>query len=67
MGSIASVLQWHCDSCTSINPTERVTCLRCGKARVLSSVDSREETTESGVGSKSLNSWSSVFVEDTIV
>lgn len=65
MGSIASVLQWHCDSCTSINPTERVTCLRCGKARVLGS--SQDETTESAVGSESLNSWSSVFIEDTIV
>lgn len=29
MGSIASVLQWHCNSCSLINPTDRVTCIRC--------------------------------------
>ncbi|GBP05140.1 Calpain-D [Eumeta japonica] len=36
MGSIASVLQWHCDSCGQINPTESVKCLKCGVKRVSS-------------------------------
>ncbi|XP_041969035.1 calpain-15-like isoform X2 [Aricia agestis] len=34
MGSIASVLQWHCQSCGQINPTESVKCLKCGTKRV---------------------------------
>lgn len=34
MGSIASVLQWHCQSCGQINPTESVRCLKCGTKRV---------------------------------
>ncbi|XP_039294677.1 calpain-D [Nilaparvata lugens] len=33
MGSIASVLQWHCEKCTLINPTEHKKCIRCGKER----------------------------------
>ncbi|XP_075234504.1 calpain-D-like [Lycorma delicatula] len=33
MGSIASVLQWNCDNCTLINPTEHIKCIRCGKQR----------------------------------
>ncbi|XP_049938879.1 uncharacterized protein LOC126413028 [Schistocerca serialis cubense] len=33
MGSIASVLQWHCERCTLINPTERTKCIRCGTNR----------------------------------
>ena len=33
MGSIASVLQWHCEECSLINPTERVNCVRCGFSR----------------------------------
>lgn len=33
MGSNASVLQWHCRNCTSINPTERGSCLVCGDRR----------------------------------
>ncbi|XP_067142757.1 calpain-15-like isoform X2 [Centruroides vittatus] len=33
MGSNASVLQWHCKNCTSINPTERSSCLSCGEKR----------------------------------
>ena len=37
MGSIASVLQWHCERCTLINPTERSDCLRCGVARAAES------------------------------
>ncbi|KAI5639006.1 zn-finger in ran binding protein and others domain-containing protein [Phthorimaea operculella] len=36
MGSIASVLQWHCETCGQINPTESVKCLRCGLKRVSS-------------------------------
>ena len=35
MGSNASVLQWHCRNCTSINPTERGSCLVCGDRRKL--------------------------------
>ncbi|CAH2016099.1 unnamed protein product [Acanthoscelides obtectus] len=34
MGTIASVLQWHCTFCSLINPTERQKCIRCGRARV---------------------------------
>ncbi|XP_050682748.1 calpain-D [Leptidea sinapis] len=34
MGSIASVLQWHCQACGQINPTESVKCLKCGTRRV---------------------------------
>lgn len=33
MGSIASVLQWHCEECSLINPTERLNCVRCGFSR----------------------------------
>lgn len=33
MGSIASVLQWHCSSCSLINPTDRLTCIRCNVHR----------------------------------
>ncbi|CAB3373698.1 Hypothetical predicted protein [Cloeon dipterum] len=35
MGSIASVLQWHCGRCALINPTERPLCARCGHRRLL--------------------------------
>lgn len=33
MGTIASVMQWHCEKCSLINPTEQIKCLRCGSAR----------------------------------
>lgn len=33
MGSIASVLQWHCEQCSLINPTEKINCVRCGSSR----------------------------------
>ncbi|XP_050307838.1 calpain-D-like [Anthonomus grandis grandis] len=33
MGAIASVLQWHCVSCSLINPTEKTKCIRCGTER----------------------------------
>ncbi|XP_044748466.1 calpain-D [Coccinella septempunctata] len=33
MGAIASVLQWHCVSCSYINPTEKLKCNRCGILR----------------------------------
>jgi hypothetical protein len=36
MGSIASVLQWHCSECSLINPTETVQCARCGLSRIKS-------------------------------
>lgn len=29
MGSNASVLQWNCDSCSQINPTETPVCIKC--------------------------------------
>ncbi|XP_033333621.2 calpain-D isoform X1 [Megalopta genalis] len=36
MGSIASVLQWHCSECALINPTESTRCTRCGLTRLRS-------------------------------
>lgn len=36
MGSIASVLQWHCSECALINPTESARCARCGLTRLRS-------------------------------
>lgn len=36
MGSIASVLQWHCQVCGQINPTESVKCLKCETKRISS-------------------------------
>ncbi|XP_033320376.1 calpain-D-like isoform X1 [Bombus bifarius] len=36
MGSIASVLQWHCSECALINPTESTRCARCGLTRLRS-------------------------------
>ncbi|XP_061929812.1 calpain-D isoform X1 [Apis cerana] len=36
MGSIASVLQWHCSECALINPTESTRCARCGITRLRS-------------------------------
>lgn len=36
MGSIASVLQWHCSECALINPTESARCARCGLTRLKS-------------------------------
>lgn len=33
MGSIASVLQWRCEQCSLINPTEKINCVRCGSSR----------------------------------
>lgn len=36
MGSIASVLQWHCSECALINPTESTRCARCGLTRLKS-------------------------------
>ncbi|CAH0388992.1 unnamed protein product [Bemisia tabaci] len=38
MGSIASVLQWNCEKCSSINPTERSSCIRCGELRSVNHV-----------------------------
>ncbi|KAH8025388.1 hypothetical protein HPB51_007700 [Rhipicephalus microplus] len=35
MGSNASVLQWHCKNCTSINPTDSGSCIRCGASRTV--------------------------------
>lgn len=33
MGTIASVLQWTCQNCNLINPTENLKCLNCGHVR----------------------------------
>ena len=33
MGTIASVLQWHCEGCGKINATERAVCFECGTSR----------------------------------
>ncbi|XP_064481462.1 calpain-D-like [Ornithodoros turicata] len=35
MGSNASVLQWYCKHCTSINPTDSGSCIRCDAKRVV--------------------------------
>lgn len=47
MGSIASVLQWHCSECALINPTESARCARCGLTRFRSderaSLDRRQD------------------------
>ncbi|XP_044254204.1 calpain-D-like isoform X1 [Tribolium madens] len=39
MGAIASVLQWHCGSCSLINPTEQLKCIRCGTSREIQHTD----------------------------
>ena len=33
MGTIASVLQWKCETCSKINPTEKSCCFNCGSKR----------------------------------
>lgn len=33
MGALASVMQWYCDACGLINPTEQNKCGRCGAKR----------------------------------
>ncbi|XP_013102672.2 calpain-D [Stomoxys calcitrans] len=33
MGTIASVLQWSCNNCNVINPTESLKCINCGSVR----------------------------------
>ncbi|KAL7300287.1 hypothetical protein TKK_0006919 [Trichogramma kaykai] len=45
MGSIASVLQWHCSECSLINPTETPKCARCGLSRLKSNERSRSTGT----------------------
>lgn len=52
MGTIASVLQWSCTNCNTINPTESLKCLNCGTVRKVctdikkcSSIDSKRPKT----------------------
>ncbi|XP_076223296.1 calpain-D isoform X2 [Nomia melanderi] len=62
MGSIASVLQWHCSECALINPTENTRCARCGLTRLRSdekanfslnlNFESRENPGQEEVGTK---------------
>lgn len=33
MGNLASVLQWNCQNCKTINPTESLNCIKCGNVR----------------------------------
>ncbi len=33
MGTIASVLQWKCELCLQVNPTEKSCCFNCGSKR----------------------------------
>lgn len=33
MGNLASVLQWNCQNCNTINPTESLNCGKCGNVR----------------------------------
>ncbi|XP_034240011.1 calpain-D-like [Thrips palmi] len=47
MGTIASVLQWHCDHCSLINPTERPSCGRCGENRTNRATAARVPRTSS--------------------
>ncbi|KAK3928674.1 Calpain-D [Frankliniella fusca] len=47
MGTIASVLQWHCGRCSLINPTERLSCSRCGENRAV--VPPRHRTSAPGL------------------
>lgn len=39
MGTIASVLQWTCNNCNLINPTECLKCLQCGNVRKIHEQD----------------------------
>ncbi|XP_024886927.1 calpain-D-like [Temnothorax curvispinosus] len=57
MGSIASVLQWHCSECALINPTESARCARCGLTRLRSderaSLDRRQDRATSVAAERS--------------
>lgn len=57
MGSIASVLQWHCSECALINPTESARCARCGLTRFRSderaSLDRRQDRATSVAAERS--------------
>ncbi|KAB0799224.1 hypothetical protein PPYR_07104 [Photinus pyralis] len=46
MGTIASVLQWHCKSCSLINPTEKIECIRCGSQRQ-NNINKEDDITDS--------------------
>ncbi|KAF5287888.1 hypothetical protein FQR65_LT12162 [Abscondita terminalis] len=46
MGTIASVLQWHCKSCSLINPTEKIECIRCGYQRQ-NNINKEDDITDS--------------------
>ena len=39
MGVNASVLQWHCENCSQINPIERQRCVSCQTSRAVTPHD----------------------------
>lgn len=47
MGVIASVLQWHCEHCSLINPTEQVRCIRCGRSREVANTNKDNDSADS--------------------
>ncbi|RZC33106.1 hypothetical protein BDFB_009862, partial [Asbolus verrucosus] len=51
MGAIASVLQWHCGSCSLINPTEQLKCIRCGTVRQIPHTNKDHDVADSFTGS----------------
>lgn len=59
MGTIASVLQWQCDNCNSVNPIECVRCNQCDTVRLLneeSSLDEDEDPQQPQTNSESEDS-----------
>ncbi|XP_063237124.1 calpain-D-like [Bacillus rossius redtenbacheri] len=69
MGSIASVLQWHCQKCALINPTERAKCIRCGTRRQkklngYSAVQSGKQQLKS-VSTTQVETFEKVFTSDS--
>lgn len=46
MGTIASVLQWQCENCNTINPIECVRCCGCDTVRLLNEEETSLEEDE---------------------
>ena len=63
MGSIASVLQWHCPACAYINPTEVTRCVNCSTSWPLSSRPSSAPVGSKNKTKKSLSSSLSSSLE----